>query len=121
MKKKNLEKTLTEKKQLLDNNLTEYNSLQQVKIQKENAIIKLKNNRNLLNAEIENRKRQMKIIDAAISLLLVEKAETGKLLELSKISFKNQKGKLLLYQNIQEPTININLIYKQTVLKYAAN
>jgi len=91
---KNLENYLFEKKKLLSENEKKVEILKNTKLQKENLVRKIKDNQKLMAREIEIKKRQMKIIDAAISALLSEKTQTQKMLELSNLSFKSLKGKL---------------------------
>ncbi|MBP7653901.1 peptidoglycan DD-metalloendopeptidase family protein [Candidatus Dependentiae bacterium] len=92
--KETLETNKTEKNKLLADYEIIKNKLVSTKNEKEKFIEKLAKNREYLTLEIENRQRQMKVIEATINNLVIEQKQTKELIELSKLGFKNKKGKL---------------------------
>ena len=92
--KQSVETVKIEKNRLLEENEKAKNQLVFSKNEKENFIAKLIKNREFLSREIENRQRQMKVIEASINNLIIQQKQTKEMIELNKLSFKNKKGKL---------------------------
>lgn len=92
--KQSVETVKIEKNKLLEENETAKNQLVLSKNEKENFVAKLIKNREFLSAEIDNRQRQMKVIEASINNLILEQKQTKETIELNKLDFKNKKGKL---------------------------
>ncbi|HPP87415.1 MAG TPA: peptidoglycan DD-metalloendopeptidase family protein, partial [bacterium] len=94
LKKKEQERLKDQQTKMIEEQETQKREFLKMRKDRENMLSIILKNQKTYNQEIELRRRQMRVIEAAINSLLLEQKQTAELIELAKLDFKNRKGKL---------------------------